>query len=246
MSDSRKNPRSILISFSGIDGAGKSTQIANLCASLHEAGLGVQLITFWDDIAKLKWIREGVGHKVFKGDQGVGTPDAPIHRRDKNVRSPLMTLFRMAIYLVDAFSLRKGIRDASRFEADVLIFDRYMYDELANLNLEAAATRLYLRGIMTLVPRPDISFVLDADPAQAFARKPEYPLDFLHSNRRSYLMLNQLLGGITVIPPMPIEEAKAEVVGYVFREVLARNPQWDTLDDIGHQKIVDAGRGSDG
>ena len=212
MSDSPKKPRAMLVSFSGIDGAGKSTQIANLCARLHEAGLVVKLITFWDDVARLKSIREGVGHTVFKGDKGVGTPEAPIHRRDKNVRSPLMTLVRMVIYLVDAVSLRKISKDAIRSGADVVVFDRYMYDELANLNLGSAATRLYLRAIMTLVPRPDVGFVLDADPVQAFARKPEYPLDFLHSNRSSYLMLNEVLGGITVIPPMPIDEAKAEVV----------------------------------
>ena len=233
MSGHRRNSRSKLISFSGIDGSGKSTQISNLCANLHEARLSVQLITFWDDIAKLKWVREGIGHKVFKGDKGVGTPEAPIHRRDKNVRSPLLTLFRMAIYLVDAFSLRKILKATTRSKADVVIFDRYMYDELANLNLGNAATRLYLRAIMAVVPRPDISFVLDADPAQAFARKPEYPLDFLHSNRNAYLRLNEVLGGITVIPPMPIDEATAEVMRHVFREGFAHNLRSDLSHEIG-------------
>ena len=209
------------MSFSGIDGAGKSTQIANLSASLQEAGCKVQLITFWDDVATLKGIREDVGHKVFKGDKGVGTPEAPIQRRDKNVRSPLMTLVRMAIYVADAVSLRVKSRAAMRSKADVVIFDRYIYDELANLNLRSAATRAYVRGVMKLVPRPDVGFVLDADPEQAFARKPEYPLEFLHSNRNAYLRLNDVLGGITVIPPLPIEDAKAEVVRYVFDQAFA-------------------------
>ena len=233
----QKNSRSLLISFSGIDGAGKSTQISNLCQMLKEAHLNVQLIAFWEDVAKLKWIREGIGHKVFKGDAGVGTPEAPIHRRDKNVRSPLITLFRMAIYIFDAFSLRKILRTARRSQADVVIFDRYMYDELANLDLGNATTRLYLRGIMALVSRPDISFVLDADPAQAFARKPEYPIDFLHSNRHSYLRLTEVLGNITVIPPMPIDEAKAEVERYVFREAFGRNPGRNPSDDTGLTEV---------
>jgi thymidylate kinase len=246
MSGHQKNPRSTLVSFSGIDGAGKSTQISNLCASLHQAHVNVRLITFWDDVAKLKWIREGISHMVFRSDKGIGTPEAPIHRRDKNVRSPLMTLFRMAIYLVDAFSLRKILKTATRSEADVVIFDRYIYDELANLDLGNAATRFYLRGIRALVPRPDISFLLEADPAQAFARKPEYPLDFLHSNQRSYLRLSEILGGITVIPPMPIDEAKAEVVQYVFREVFARHLRRVHSDDLGNEEIAGVGTGSDG
>ena len=202
----------MLISFSGIDGAGKSTQIANLCEHLRAADLSVKLVTFWDDVARLKPIREGVGHKVFKGDKGVGTPEAPIRRRDKNVQSPLMTLFRMALYVNDALSLRSVTKRVVRSKADVVIFDRYLYDELANLDLGSAVILSYVRQVLRLVRRPDVSFILDADPAQAFARKPEYPLDFLHSNRTSYLRLAQVLGGMTVIPVLPMHEAKAEVV----------------------------------
>ena len=217
MSESQRNRRAMLVSFSGIDGAGKSTQIANLCERLRDAGLRVQLITFWDDVARMKLIREGIGHKVFRGDKGVGTPEAPIQRRDKNVRSPFMTVFRMGLYLNDALSLRRVSRTALASGSDVVIFDRYLYDELANLNLANAGSRHYLRQIMKLVPKPDVSFVLDADPAQAFARKPEYPLEFLHLNRKAYLDLSHFLGGITVIPPLPIEDAKAEVMREVFR-----------------------------
>jgi thymidylate kinase len=206
----------MLISFSGIDGTGKSTQIANLKARLLDAGLTVQLITFWDDVVRMKGMRENLSHTLFRGDKGVGTPEAPIVRRDKNVRSPLMSLFRMALYVIDAISLRSKVNQARRSGVDIVIFDRYLYDELANLNLENGATRLYVRGIMKLVPRPDVSFLLDANPAQARARKPEYPLEFLHSNRNAYLKLSQILGGITVVPSMPLDEVKLHVVQSVL------------------------------
>jgi hypothetical protein len=130
----------------------------------------------------------------------------------------------MVMYVFDARSLRKISKSAMRSEVDVVIFDRYLYDELANLNLKNAATRVYLREIVRLVPRPLVSFILDADPKQAFSRKPEYPLDFLYSNRRSYLMLSRILGGMTVIRPAPIHEAKREVVRQVFRGLWGRNP----------------------
>ena len=81
----RKISRTNLVSFSGIDGSGKSTQIEALRARLEKDGLRVLLITFWDDIARLTGLREATGHRIFKGDKGVGSPSAPINRRDKKV-----------------------------------------------------------------------------------------------------------------------------------------------------------------
>jgi thymidylate kinase len=217
MSEKPKHPLPMLIAFSGIDGAGKSTQIAYLCASLEQAGRRVRLLSFWDDVAKMKSLREGVGHKVFKGDEGVGTPERPIKRRDKNVQSPVMTFVRLAIYLIDAVSLRKTVHKALRTQVNVVIFDRYIYDELANLNLGNAAVRLYIKGIMALVPKPNVSFFLDADPEQAFCRKPEYPIEFLHSNRRAYHALSQLLGCNTVISPMSISDVRNQIAAHIYR-----------------------------
>src|SRR5580700_8410198 len=127
-----KNSRTNFVSFSGIDGAGKSTQIEALCARLRQDGLRVQVVRFWDEIARLKGIRETTGHKVFKGDKGVGSPEAPINRRDKNVQSWPMTCVRLFIYFVDAVSTRFAAGKAFRSGADLVIFDRYTYDELAN------------------------------------------------------------------------------------------------------------------
>ncbi len=219
MRDSGENRRTILVSFSGIDGAGKSTQIDNLASHLRRDGLRVHVVRFWDDIARLKGIRESSGHKLFKGDKGVGTPWAPINRRDKNVQSAWMTCVRLALYLVDAVSLRLTVKKALRSGFDLVIFDRYTYDELANLNLRNPFIRAYLRTLMMFVPRPHISYLLDADPILARARKPEYPLDFLHNNREAYLTLAHLLGGITVISPKPIQEVEAEVIAHTVRKL---------------------------
>lgn len=221
MTASPQTRPTFLVSFSGIDGAGKSTQIDHLCLTLRDAGLGVRLFTFWDDAAALTSLREGAGHKVFGGDKGVGSPDKPIHRRDKNVRSPAMTLARLGLYLLDALSLRRVARRALRSGTDVIVFDRYLYDELANLDFSHPVVRFYVRFLLRLVPRPDVAFILDADPVQAHTRKPEYPLEFLFENRNAYLRLSALLGEMTVIPPLPIERAKAEVVLHVFRRIFA-------------------------
>jgi thymidylate kinase len=208
-----------LISFSGIDGAGKSTQIEGLCDRLRAEGLQVRVIRFWDDIAKLTHLRESASHRIFKGDKGIGTPTAPINRRDKNVRSWPMSAVRLFIYFLDAISVRHAVKNAIRSEADVVIFDRYIYDELANLSLWNPFTRVYIRLIMAIVPRLHLSYVLDAAPANAFARKPEYPLEFLKTNRQSYLALSILIGGLTIVPAMPIDEVKRAVIAHAFEKL---------------------------
>lgn len=240
----RKNSHTQFVSFSGIDGAGKSTQIDALCGYMKERGLRVRLIRFWDDIAKLTRIREATGHSIFKGDKGAGTPAAPISRRDKNVKSWAMTVVRLMLYSIDAVSVRHAVKKALRPEADfnpdkidLVIFDRYIYDELANLTLSNPAIRVYVRLIMKIVPRPDISYLLDADPVKARERKPEYPLEFLHTNRQSYMALNDLVGGMTVIAPMPIQEVEQTILGYALKELSVRAHEHD--DDIGIKDNVD-------
>ncbi|HWI66887.1 MAG TPA: hypothetical protein VNS88_00665 [Nitrospiraceae bacterium] len=205
-----RHPR--FVSFSGIDGAGKSTQIETLRARLNEVGVHVLLVTFWSDVARLTRIREVTSHTLFKGDRGVGTPTRPVNRRDKNVRSWYMTAVRFALYFVDAISLRFVAAKTLSGDADVVIFDRYLYDELANLSLRNPIARAYARLLLMLVPKPDICYLLDADPVQACARKPEYPLDFLHSSRASYLGLAELVGGMTIIAPQPVEEVARQVL----------------------------------
>jgi thymidylate kinase len=212
MAERARTNAPILVSFSGIDGAGKSTQIADLQDCLRQAGLRVRLLAFWDDIAVLRNTREFSSHAIFKGEKGVGSPAKPVNRRDKNVQSWYMTVCRCFLYFLDAISLARGTNKSRLGPFDVIIFDRYLYDELANLPLQSGLIRTYVRLLARWIPAPDIAFLLDANPVQAHQRKPEYPLQFVHSNRASYLLLSELIGGMTVIAPLMPSEVQRRVV----------------------------------
>jgi thymidylate kinase len=93
----------------------------------------------------------------------------------------------------------------------VLIVDRYIFDELANLPLRNKVTQLYIHIVAGLVPRPTIAYLLDADPELARARKPEYPVEFMRQCRRAYKDLAILLRTLTLIPALELEPAKRRV-----------------------------------
>ena len=168
-------------------------------------------LAFWDNVVVLSRYREGFVHKVYGSERGIGAPGQPVNRRDKNVRKWYLTIVRHGLYLLDAIHLVGVIAAARNSGADVIIMDRYIYDELANLPLANAVTRLFVSMIDAFVPRPDIAYLLDADPEEACRRKPEYPLDFMHSCRSSYHRLARMLGHLTTIPPLPLADAMAEV-----------------------------------
>lgn len=214
--------RPLLISFSGLDGAGKSTQIDNLRERLEAAGLKVKLLTFWDDIVVMTRYREGFVHTVYGSEKGIGAPGKPVNRRDKNVRAWYLTIARHVLYLLDAMHLRMVVKAALKSGIDAIIIDRYIYDELANLPLERPISRRFINILERIAPKPDIAYLLDADPVAAHKRKPEYPVDFMQKCRAAYYRLAALLGTMTIIPPLPLAEAKLAVVTACDKTILAR------------------------
>jgi thymidylate kinase len=201
-----------LISFSGLDGSGKSTQIEHLGSALRSAGLATHLLAFWDNVVVGVKYRERFVHRVYKSERGIGAPGKPVQRRDKNMRGAHLTLARHFLYLLDALNLRRVLARAEKTGADAIIVDRYIYDELSNLNLSNPFTRIYVRCICAIAPTPDVAYLLDADPALAYERKPEYPPEFMRKCRQDYFALANLLRVFTIIPATGLTEAKAAVL----------------------------------
>jgi len=195
--------RVTLVSVSGIDGAGKSTLINLLRAGLTSKGVQTDIFSFWDRGAAFPRVREFISHAVFRGDRGIGSATRPVSRQDKNIQTWYMTGARLCLYLLDTIHLRWMVARVKASPTEVAVFDRYIYDELANLPLNRWFIRAYVRMLVRVAPHPDIAYLVDADPVLARGRKPEYPLEFLYRNRASYLTLSQWVRGMIVIGPLP-------------------------------------------
>ncbi|HZR57530.1 MAG TPA: thymidylate kinase [Terriglobales bacterium] len=201
----------LLISFSGIDGAGKSTQIAKLLTFLSDGGFSVKQLAFWDNVVAFPALRAGFSHKFLHSDGAIGTPEKPAHRNDKNTQKWYLTIARSALFLTDAINLRRVFRKVRKQRVDVIVFDRFIYDQLATLPLHRSWARAYATLLLKIAPKPDVAYLLDAIPEEALARKPEYPLDFLHKYRNTYLVLGKI-AGLTLIDPMSAEDVHAAII----------------------------------
>jgi thymidylate kinase len=199
-----------IVTFSGIDGAGKTTQINSLSEYLSQQGFRVAHVVFWDDVAFLSKLRAGVSLAVFrKSSRATNTISL---RHDKNVRTWYLMLVRAGFYLLDALSLRRVVSKLSRHDHDFIIFDRYLYDELVQIQPRHWLTRAYIRLLLSVAPEPEFPFILDASPDEAFARKPEYPLDFMRDYRQAFLDLREFIPHLTVVEPSTVDNVQQLIV----------------------------------
>jgi thymidylate kinase len=204
------NTRSVpIITFSGIDGAGKTTQIQMLSRNLEALGFQVAHVCFWDEVAVFPKFRAGVSLRAFRNSRSKGDGAT---RSDKNVRTWYLTLLRSPFYLLDTLNLRRVIARVQLQSPDFIIFDRYYYDQVVQLRSQGWLARMFRRLLIALAPDPNFAFILDAHPAEAFRRKPEYPLAFLYEYRRGYLGLPSLIPGIQVIAAAPPEMVQRQIL----------------------------------
>jgi thymidylate kinase len=202
--------RSVLVTFSGIDGAGKSTQIEKLQNYLTGEGIPFRQLAFWDHVAVFRGARSGFSRHVLQSDGSVGSPERPAARRDKNLQSWPLFMGRSVLHLLDVVNLWRVVRKQKQHGV-VIIFDRYIYDQLAALPMKTGWARRFARVLLRIAPTPEISYLLDAVPEEALARKPEYPLEFMRKYRSSYLVLRDI-AGMELIPAGDPQDVHAAVV----------------------------------
>jgi thymidylate kinase len=210
-----------LITFSGIDGAGKTTQIEHLSSYLRSRGFLVTQLCFWDHVAAWSKLRAGVGERTANFDQTQYTAEYSFSpKNNKHIRKWYLTAARTGLYMLDVLRLRRILNSPEIRDSDVVIFDRYIYDQIANISSRSAAADSYRKIILKQTPTPDLAFILDTAPDKAFARKPEYPLEFMYENRRNFLRLRKLAPQLITISDGDADDVTTQIQSHICQSRL--------------------------
>jgi len=176
----------LLVSLSGLDGAGKSTVAAALGAALRTSGVRSRLVWTrcgcsppYRALAALARRLRG-GHGAARWRPQAGSPSLAALWAWANAADVLLSLAWRAWL--------------PRLLGTVVVCDRYSYDaavEVASrLGPRGGLAALAPRWLLALSPCPDFAFLLDVPPGVARARaQEEAPLSLLAAQRQLYLRL---------------------------------------------------------
>jgi thymidylate kinase len=212
----------MLITFSGIDCAGKSTQIELLDTELRQGGQRVR--TFW--------YRPGYSPQLDKlralvrrtSPQLLPTSNSPQERKEIFSRSGVSVSW-VAMALADMLIQYGAKLRAMMALSDVVICDRYIFDAVIDFQLRfpdfAIGRQNWFDSFRKLLPQPDISFLLVISEIEMIRRMELKNEPFPDSaetrdNRfNAYMELRQRCDIVVVDADQPAEDVHGRIISQV-------------------------------
>jgi len=167
--------RKVLVTLSGTHGTGKSTNAGQCYYLLNRKGLRFSYLVHQD-------ILDPFGFIVRRAARVLGLSENELQKR-----RPVRVLWSLYLLLVYLPILGGGIF-LRRLLGNSTVCDRYIYDTM--VGFRDYGVNIPVEGLLLrLVPRPDISFVLEAPEERILSNRPEHSAEFIRNEKRLYALV---------------------------------------------------------
>ena len=212
----------MVITFSGLDGAGKSTLIDWLQGELERRQRPVTVLRMADGVgvyAGLRAARDSLQRLI--GRRNGRNSDRPRWAGPPPAHGLLGLLNRIRDAVLWSKPLRRALYPldllifvAIRFyvatvRGRVLLTDRYFYDLLVDVADDGRW--FWVRLLEHLTPVPDVPVFLDVSPEESYARKGEYSVAYLAQRTAAYRQIAPLVPSAVVLPNTDLQATRRAI-----------------------------------
>ena len=219
--------KSLFICFTGMDGAGKTTLAKFLMDDLKDMGIKSRyvynryvpiILRPIMLIGELLFLRNKDFYKNYTLYSST--------KRTASKKHPVLARLYQHLLLFDYFfQILFKIKLPLLFGKNI-VCDRYIYDTIVtdlsvDFNYSEEDVKKSLYKILSLFPKPDITFLVDLPEEIAYQRKDDVPsIDYLRDRRETYLHIGKECRMIILDGARPLDELKyiiTENVGAIIR-----------------------------
>ena len=212
----RLRPPGVTVAVLGVDGSGKSTAIGEVSRQLSRL---LHCMVVVKQVRPRMLPRPG----ALIGIRGtVGPVTNPHGRRARGVFGSILLLTYNTLDYILGYWL--AVRPLIVSTGSVVIFDRYFHDYLFDpLRHRVRLPESTVRFVMSLVPKPDLVFMLCCPSHIVRGRKPELPLDEIENQQLKLRRLaNEDRRAVLVDASMDIEEVSAVMADAILAKLAER------------------------
>ena len=173
------------ITFSGVDGSGKSTQLASLREKLEREN--------WN-VVYFHAIEFSLANRISRFFKGKKTFE-PGKEKAVTRASWFSLALRQKFLIIDVLRFRYLLKKLRKENCDYLLSDRYFYDSLINLEYLASGHKprfilwdFKMNFLKQILSRPDRAFYFDIPPEVIMSRErtPEQGIEYLRAKQNLF------------------------------------------------------------